>query len=285
MTAALPGEAGALGAELRCALELARRAGDEVLALRGGELGVQMKAGNEPVTVADRRASALIVAGLAARFPDDPVISEELPAPPGALGTGGRLWLVDPIDGTKDYIRGDDGFSVMIGLVRGGRPVLGVVHQPAAGRTFYATADAGAHVITEAGVAPLQVSGVASAGAVRLVASASHRSDDIDRVKATLGIADELNVGSVGVKLSLIAMGVRDLYVNPWPKTKVWDTCAPEAILTAAGGRLTDLFGGPVDYAELRQARGLVASNGRVHDEVIAKLAPLFEHLRPTPGT
>jgi 3'(2'), 5'-bisphosphate nucleotidase len=275
-----PGANGELGAELTCAIDLARRAGAEVLALRGGELGVEMKAGNEPVSVADRRASALIVAGLAAQFPADPVISEELPAPPGALGTGGRLWLVDPIDGTKDYIRGDDGFSIMIGLVRGGRPVLGVVHQPAAHRTFFATPDGGAHVASDAGVAPLAVSGVASAGAVRLVASASHRSDDIDRVKATLGISDELNVGSVGVKLSLIAMGVRDLYVNPWPKTKVWDTCAPEAILTAAGGRLTDLFGAPVDYGELRQPRGLVASNGRVHDEVIAKLAPLFAHLR-----
>ena len=282
-----PGENGELGAELICAIDLARRAGAEVIALRGGELGVEMKAGNEPVSVADRRASALIVAGLAARFPADPVISEELPAPPGALGTGGRLWLVDPIDGTKDYIRGDDGFSIMIGLVRGGRPVLGVVHQPAAHRTFFATPDGGAHVATDAAhvataarVAPLAVSNVASAGAVRLVASASHRSDDIDRVKATLGISDELNVGSVGVKLSLIAMGVRDLYVNPWPKTKVWDTCAPEAILTAAGGRLTDLFGAPIDYGELRQPRGLVASNGRVHDEVIGKLAPLFAHLR-----
>lgn len=281
---ALPDEPGghdALGAELQCALELARRAGDEVLALRDGELGVQMKAGNEPVTIADRRASALIVAELAARFPGDPVISEELPPPPGALGTGGRLWLVDPIDGTKDYIRGDDGFSVMIGLLRAGRPVLGVVHQPAVGRTFFATPDRGAHVIAADGAAPLRVSDVRAAGDVRLVASASHRSDDIDRVKATLGISDELNVGSVGVKLSLIAMGVRDLYVNPWPKTKVWDTCAPEAILVAAGGRLTDLFGGPVDYGELGQPRGLVASNGHVHDEVIAKLAPLFGHLRP----
>ena len=76
-------------------------------------------------------------------------------------------------------------------------------------------------------------------------------------------------------------MGVRDLYVNPTSKTKVWDTCAPEAILARAGGRLTDLFGTPVDYErELRQRRGLVGSNGHVHDEVVAKLAPLFARLR-----
>src|SRR5690606_37221212 len=196
-------------------------------------------------------------------------------------------WLVDPIDGTKDFIRGSEGISVMIGLARAGRPALGVVHQPAAGpagRTFFATPDGGAHVAIGDGdtVQPLRVSDVASAGEIRLVASASHRSDDLDRVKQTLGIDNELNIGSIGVKLCLIAMGMRDLYVNPATKTRVWDTCGPEAILTRAGGRLSDLFGEPVDYHELRQPRGLVASNGHVHDEVIAKLAPLFESFRRT---
>jgi len=263
--------------ELACALELARAAGDAVMELRGTALGVEMKAGNEPVTIADRRSSELIVAGIRARFPGDPIVSEEETLP---RLVPDRMWLVDPIDGTKDYIRGSDGFSIMIGIVERGRPVMGVVHQPAAARTFYATA-AGAFVETAEGVAPLAVSDVARAGEVRLVASASHRSADIDRVKRTLGIDNEHNIGSVGVKLCLIAMGARDLYVNPATKTKIWDTGAPEAILTRAGGRLTDLFGAPIDYAELGQPRGLVASNGRVHDEVIAKLAPLFGHLRP----
>ncbi len=134
---------------------------------------------------------------------------------------------------------------------------------------------------TDDGTRPLAVSAVAAAADARLVASASHRSADLDRVKTTLGIDNELNVGSVGVKLCLIALGVRDLYVNPASKTKAWDTCAPEAILAAAGGRLTDLFGRPIEYThELARRRGLVASNGRIHDEVIAKVAPLFRHLR-----
>ncbi|HEX5059832.1 MAG TPA: 3'(2'),5'-bisphosphate nucleotidase CysQ [Kofleriaceae bacterium] len=278
-TTNLPGTSGELGSELVAALELARDAGVEIMKLRGGELGVEMKKGDEPVTIADKRANQLIVDGLAARFPDDPIISEELPSAEATLRAP-RLWLVDPIDGTKDFIRGSDGFSVMIGIVLDGRPSLGVVYQPAIDRTFFATPDGGAHVVTGDQVTPLVVSDVATAADVRLVASASHRSADIDRVKTTLGIDNELNVGSVGVKLCLIAMGVRDLYVNPAAKTKVWDTCGPEAILTRAGGRLSDLFGEPVDYTELRQRRGLVASNGRVHDEVVAKLAPLFEQLR-----
>jgi 3'(2'), 5'-bisphosphate nucleotidase len=266
-----------LADELAAAIELARTAGAEVLTLRGGELGVEMKSGNEPVTIADKRASDIIVTGLRARFAD-PVVSEEAAIADGAL-TAARLWLVDPIDGTKDFIRGEDGYAVMIGLLVGGRPALGVVHQPVPDRTFYATPD-GAWVFAGGAVSPLAVSTVASAAEVRLVSSKSHRSADIDRVKERLGIGDEQSVGSVGVKLCLIAAGVRDLYINPQPKTKAWDTCAPEAILVRAGGRLTDLHGGPIGYSdELVNRRGLIASNGMVHEEVVQKLAPLFSHL------
>jgi 3'(2'), 5'-bisphosphate nucleotidase len=274
----LPGDTGELGRELLAAYELARVAGQTVVEIRDrGPLAVDMKPGDEPVTVADRTASELIVAGLRERFPDDRVVSEEVPLTDELAAS--RVWLVDPIDGTKDFIRGTDGFSVMIGLVRDGTPVLGVVHQPTRERTFFATPD-GAYVQTGSELAPIAVSQIATAGDARLVASASHRTAVIDQVKQRLGIADEQNVGSVGVKLCLIALGVRDLYVNPTSKTKAWDTCAPEAILVRAGGRLTDLFGAAIDYRVVAQPRGLVASNGRVHDEVLAKVAPLFGHLR-----
>ena len=267
-----------LDRELACAIELARLAGAEAARMQRAELGVEMKPGDEPVTVADRRASELIVAGLAESFPGDPVISEELPPAPGALGAP-RVWLVDPIDGTKDFIRGEDGYSVMIGLACDGVPTLGVVYQPAIDRLFWGT-PAGSVVVHEGQTRRLAVSEVAAAADVRLVASKSHRARELDHVKRELGIDNELNIGSVGVKLCVIAAGLRDLYVNPAAKTKVWDTCAPEAILAPAGGRLSDLFGNPIDYTrELAHRRGLVASNGRVHDEVIAKLAPLFAHM------
>jgi len=264
--------------EVAQAIELARLAGTEVMRMQRGELQVEMKPGDEPVTVADRRASELIVEGLLAAFPDDALISEELPATAETLAKP-RVWLVDPIDGTKDFIRGEDGYAVMIGLVCDGRPTVGVVYQPVTDRLFYGT-PAGAVVVDAAGTRPLAVSEIMAAKDVRLVASKSHRSQQLDDVKHRLGIANELNIGSVGVKLCIIAAGVRDLYVNPAAKTKAWDTCAPEAILVPAGGRLSDLLGNPIDYTrELAHRRGLVASNGRVHDEVIAKLAPLFGHL------
>jgi 3'(2'), 5'-bisphosphate nucleotidase len=275
---ALPGADGPLGRELRVACDLAVAAGVEILKLRRGELGVEFKPGDEPVTIADRRASELIVAGLTAAFPADVVISEELADDPRRLAAR-RVWYVDPIDGTKDYIRGADGFSVMIGLCDGAVPVLGVVHQPTTGRTYFATPDGGAHVRADDGaIAALVPSTTAAAAAAKLVVSASHRSAAIDEVKGALGIADEANIGSVGLKLCLIAAGVRDLYVNPAAKTKSWDTCAPEAILARVGGRLTDLGGQPISYAiaELGHRYGLVASNGHVHDEVIGRLGPLF---------
>jgi len=265
----------ALELELQTAIALAKEAGKVVVELRDGGLSVEMKPGDEPVTVADRTASEMIIRGLAKAFPTDPVISEELPATSSQLQRK-RLWLVDPIDGTKDFIKGGDGFAVMIGLLVDHRPVLGVVHQPSIERTFFATPD-GAFVDVDDLTTRLVVSKVAKAAEARLVASASHRGADIDRVKTELGIAEEMNVGSVGVKLCLIANGARDLYV----KTKSWDTCAPEAILAGAGGRLSDLFGDPIEYTEeLAHRRGLVASNGHVHAEVVSKLGPLFASLR-----
>ena len=289
-TNVIAGAAGPLGRELTVAIELARRAGALVAQVRagGGEaLGVELKAGDEPVTVADRAASELIVAGLRAEFPDDVVISEEN-ADDLARLTARRVWFIDPIDGTKDFIAGRPGFSVMIGLCEGHAPVLGVVYQPTGDRLFWAAPgaapDGGAAAWFAApGEAPrrLHVSEVRDAAGIRLVASASHRTAAIDAVKSALGIADELNIGSVGLKLALISLAERELYVNPSPKCKAWDTCAPEAILRAAGGVITDTHGEALRYdqADLGRGSGLVASNGHVHAEVLARLAHLFPRL------
>ncbi len=274
--------------ELEVAIDLARNAGVLVVGIRAAGFAVDYKLGEEPVTRADREASAAVVSGLHQAFPDDVIISEELEIDP-ARTTAERVWYVDPIDGTRDFIRGDDGFAVMIGLCVNGVPTVGVVHQPTRLRTYYCIAGQPAFVVDDgaavggSAVTPLpgtqlRVSSIAEPGAARLAASASHRSADIDRVKSQLGISDELNVGSVGLKLCLIAAGSRDLYVNPAAKTKAWDTCAPEVILVAAGGQLSDLYGAPVDYRceDLRHHYGLVGSNGHLHQAVVAKMTQLF---------
>ncbi|MEZ4368552.1 MAG: 3'(2'),5'-bisphosphate nucleotidase CysQ [Kofleriaceae bacterium] len=273
-----PASSSPLGDELATAWRLAHEAGALAVAIRdGADLQIERKAGDEPVTIADHQASAIIVAGLRAAFPDDVVISEELPDDLARL-TARRVWYVDPIDGTKDFIRGGPGFSVMIGLCVDHVPVLGVVHQPGAARTFVAAPGLGGQVDDAGGQRALAVSTVDDLQALRLVASASHRTRAIDEVKQALGVSQELNIGSVGVKLALIGLGERDLYVNPASHCKAWDTCAPEAIRRAAGGALTDRGGAPLRYDQpaLDRPRGLVASNGLVHAAVLARLAALF---------
>jgi 3'(2'), 5'-bisphosphate nucleotidase len=262
--------------ELSVAIALGRQAGALVLPYHRAGVAVEMKDGDEPVTRADREASELIVAGLRREFPADVVISEEAADDPRRLEPGARVWFIDPVDGTRDFISGRAGFAVMIGLVAGParRPVLGVIYQPVGDNLFTASEGRGAWL----GDRRLATSTIDQPDGIRLVASQSHRTEAIDRVRATLGISDEMNIGSVGLKLGLIALGERDLYVNPSSKSKAWDTAAPEALLVEAGGRITDLWGEPLRYdvPELRNLRGLLASNGRLHGAVVAKLAPLF---------
>jgi 3'(2'), 5'-bisphosphate nucleotidase len=264
--------------EQQVAEAVAVEAGALVLRYFGTDLTVDSKVGNEPVTRADRESSDLIVAKLRAAFPGDVVVSEEAADDPRRLASGERVWFVDPIDGTRDFIRGRDGFSVMIGLAVDARPRLGVVYQPRGERLFTARPGAGAWIVVEGSRRQLHCSPNTDLGTLRLVASRSHRTREIDAVRSALGITDEMNIGSVGLKLGLIALGERDLYVNPSSKSSAWDTCAPEAILAEAGGRITDLFGEPLlyDAPELRNLRGLLATNGAVHDAIVDKLAPLF---------
>jgi len=263
--------------ETQIAVDLARRAGAIVLRYRSPDLAVSHKAHDEPVTRADREANELIVAGLHAAFPDDAILSEESAAV-GEWQTAARTWMVDPLDGTRDYVRGLPGFAVMIGLCVDGEPVLGVVYQPLGEVLYRATRAHGAFLEERGATRQLHVSATRDPRGCRLVSSASHRMATIDQVRAVLGIDDEISLGSVGLKLGLIARAERDLYVNPEGFCKLWDSCAPSVILTEAGGHLTNLHGRPLDHraAEVRHVGGLLASNGLVHDAVVAAIAPLF---------
>jgi 3'(2'), 5'-bisphosphate nucleotidase len=270
--------------EVDTARALAREAGQLSLRYREGDLQVELKAGDEPVTVADRAASRLIVAGLAAAFPNDVIISEEKADDLRRLEAE-RVWYIDPIDGTKDFIRGEDGFCVMIGLAVAHRPAVGVVYQPVGDRIYWAAPGRGTWAeVPGAEPRRVTVGGTANTADIRFVASKSHRGTEIDQVKNALGISNEINIGSVGLKLALIALGDRDLYVNPYPKCKTWDTCAPEALLMEAGGRLTDLYGDGLRYdlEDNERPRGMVASNGKVHEAVIATLEPLAAQMLKT---
>ncbi len=265
--------------ELRVAKELARAAGAAALAYYGGPLRIQHKDGlNEPVTQADYAANEVILRGLRAEFPADGLLSEESADTERRLRRS-RVWMIDPLDGTKGFIAGDGDFAVQIGLTVAGESVLGVVYAPAQGMLYWAARGAGAWVVRpESEPERLRVSAEPEISRMRLAASRSHRSPRMDKVVRALGLNEEVRRGSVGIKVGLLVDRQCDLYIHLSPLTKQWDTCAPEAILSEAGGRFTDLFGYPYRYnsPDTQNRNGLVASNGAAHDLVIARLAPLL---------
>jgi 3'(2'), 5'-bisphosphate nucleotidase len=166
----------------------------------------------------------------------------------------------------------------MIGLCVQGRPRVGVVVQPTSGNVWMGALGMGAWKETLDGKRePLCISGVKDSKDIRLVSSKSHRTEYYERFRRTLGITDEFALGSVGLKVALVSEGSRDLYVYPGGQTKIWDSCGPEAILSAAGGKLTDSDGNDLCYTNLslHNPRGLVASNGLVHGQALAAIAKL----------
>jgi 3'(2'), 5'-bisphosphate nucleotidase len=261
--------------ELRLARRLAHDAGRLVMRYRTTDLEVAFKHHHGPVTLADRRASEHIVNGLCAAYEADIVVSEELPDDPRRLHAP-RVWYVDPIDGTDAFIRGDDGFCVMVGLCVDHRPRLGVIYAPAVDHVFWGVAGAGAwSQQAEGPVSRLACSDVFDLAGVLCQSRRVHADAG---VKAFLGIGDR-NVASVGLRLALVAMGIADLHVvSPSAPPSHWDTCAPSVILAEAGGRVTDAYGEPLRYDldVTTHSRGLVASNGWIHDAAVKRLSVLF---------
>ncbi len=267
--------------ELRVACDLARVAGAAILEHYEGPLNIKQKNYDddvEPVTQADTIANDLIVTGLKREFPDDGILAEESVDTKRRLDKS-RVWMVDPLDGTNGFIDGNGDFAVQIGLAEDGSVVLGVVYQPLTGVLYRAVRDGGTW-IERPNFDPEQVhvSDKKTLSEMRLAASRSHRSPRMNKVVTQLGFQDEVQRGSVGIKIGLLVEQQCDVYIHLSPRTKQWDTCAPQVILTEAGGRITDLFGYPLNYnvPDVQNRNGLVASNGVSHDRIIETLAPLL---------
>jgi len=271
--------------ELCVGVELARRAGETALGFYGKPLRVDHKDEfDEPVTQADRSVNELIVRALREEFPEDGVLAEESVDTDRRIGRE-RVWMIDPIDGTKGFIAGTGDFCVQIGLAVGGRAALGILYAPATDVLYWAARGHGAWVVRPTSEADasvkaerLSVTGENGLSRMRLAESRSHRGPRMESVVRALGVRAEVRSHSVGIKVGLLVEKQADLYIHLSPKTKQWDTCAPEAVLTEAGGRMTDVFGGPMLYntPDVLNRNGLVASNGAAHEEVIARLGPLL---------
>jgi 3'(2'), 5'-bisphosphate nucleotidase len=275
--------------EIKVVNELARAAGAVLLAHYNSPFLVEKKINAldelEEVTAADREANELIVSRLQMEFPDDGILAEESTDSERRLEKD-RVWMIDPMDGTKNFIQRDGDFAVQIGLAVGGESVAGVVYQPVRDVLYWAKRGSGSWI--EAGDEPasrLSVSSQTERHEMILASSRSHRSPRMERVVSEFGFKKEMRRGSVGVKIGLIAEQQADLYLHLSPSTKQWDTCAPEIILVEAGGRLTDLFGQSLRYNGVRidNRNGIVATNGAAHEMVIENLQPLLREFGREP--
>jgi 3'(2'), 5'-bisphosphate nucleotidase len=245
----------ASGEDLAIAAAAALAGGRAAMRFYGrDDLAVEDPTGRGPVTAADRASQAAILEVLDRERAGERVLSEEAPPPQGPPEP--RLWVVDPLDGTREFIDRIGEFSVMVGLAIDGEAHLGAVYQPATGRLFAGAVGDGAWVTGTAGdseLAPLSVGKVHEP--LRFVRSRSHPDERIRRLEAALGEVEVILSGSAGSKCALVASGAADLYVHPVPYLKEWDTCAPEAMLRAAGGRVTDCEGEALRYGKVHPAQ------------------------------
>ncbi len=276
--------------ELETAITLSRIAGKSILKHYADGFVTEEKLGadnyTEPVTVADRDASRIIVEGLSAAFPDDSILSEEEIDDLERRLSRPRVWIIDPIDGTAGFVKHDGDFAVQIGLAVDGIAVLGVVLIPAHDVLIYAVAGGGSFIL-RSGCVPEQVkvSSKTQFTEMILAMSRNHPSPRMGRIIEHFGFTDIAKRGSVGLKVGLIADQTCDIYIHPSPRTKLWDTCAPQIILEEAGGRFTDLFGLEMRYdgADLQNRNGILATNGAAHNQAVAHLKHLLSEFGRTP--
>lgn len=262
--------------ELTAAREAAARASD--LLRREYESFVAIP--DAPVTIsthADKASQELILGFLHDLFPTDALCAEEsTPAFDALPKSGRRAWVVDPIDGTRGFAKKVGQFSVMIGFLVDGQPVVGVVAEPAQHRTTFASIGGGCWTHTGEG-APARCA-VSARGFDELVLAQSWLKTGMSPkpVKA-LSPVRVIETYSGGVKLAHVARGEADVYANTYEAFADWDICAGHLLVTEAGGTVTDLSGNPIAYqgANFKQTRGLIASNGAIHAEAVRRLAVL----------
>ncbi|MGV3624669.1 MAG: 3'(2'),5'-bisphosphate nucleotidase CysQ family protein [Archangium sp.] len=244
--------------ELEVAKRLARQAADVINRVYSGAFDVIQKDGGKgPVTEADKRANELIVKGLNQAFPTDEIVAEESTH---VAPKRNRVWFVDPLDGTREFVDRNGMFAVHIGLAVDGKAVAGVVLAPVHGACW--SGAIGSPCVLELGDQrrELVMQPVKNTKDLQLVVSRSHKSKKTAAIRDALGITQVKEQGSVGLKCALLAMGEGDLYLHPSTMSNRWDSCAPQAVIEAAGGMLVGFDGEPYEYAgrQIVNDRGLI---------------------------
>lgn len=252
-----------MNGDLAIAMESAREAGAAVLKFFKTKLVVRDKGNDNPVTAADLEADRILKSRLLAERPEYGWLSEETADSTERLSRR-RVWVVDPIDGTKEFIRGVPEFAVSVGLVDDGIPVVGVVYNPATNEMFWAEKNGGAFKDGEA----IRVSATQTLSDAMLEASRT----EFDRgrfEKIRKSVLRIEPIGSIAYKLARVASGQADIVFSYTPKSE-WDLCGAAAIIEAAGGRISLPTGTPMLFNRaMTQLPGVAATNGILHDKLI----------------
>ncbi|MDB5871010.1 MAG: cysQ [Ramlibacter sp.] len=231
------------GLETLCSI--AEAAGREIMDVYAGDFTAWSKPDASPLTEADLRADAVIRKGLERAFPGVFILSEESASP--GVAEADVFFLVDPLDGTKEFLKRNDEFTVNIALIRAGEPVAGVVLAPALGQLYFAAQGVGAWKRTAAGTQALKAAQRASGGRLRVMGSRSHGSDALTRWLQRLPCEYSFVAAGSSLKFCRIAEGEADVYPRHGP-TCQWDTAAAQAVLEQAGGAVLDAAGRPLRY-------------------------------------
>lgn len=230
-------------------IEIAREAGDAILDVYNSEdFGIENKADNSPLTKADKASHNIIVAELKKNFPEIPILSEEGKAIPfEERKNWERFWCVDPLDGTKEFIKRNGEFTVNIALIENQKPVAGVIFVPVTKELYYGDIENGSFKVYANGqTAQLHVSGKTSKDELIVVQSRSHSGEEEENFYSQFKVKEKLSRGS-SLKICMVAEGRADLYFRGGP-TWEWDTAAGHAILLGAGGRFTNKDGTELVY-------------------------------------
>lgn len=253
--------------EVSLAIETAIKASKAVMRVYNTVFSHDLKDDDSPITKADLQSNQIIKDSLShsGLF----VLSEEDQDDIERLNHK-KIWIVDPLDGTSDFVNKTGEFTIMIALVENKKPILGLIYRPTTDTLFLAQKGSGAYMLQNGSWQRLAVSKTSDIKKCKAVGSRFHLSEREKKLFAELGVSSLESRGS-SLKVAEICMGLADLYLTTTDKIKQWDTCASYCLITEAGGKMTDLYGNDILYniEKLNHENGLLVTNGLIHDQII----------------
>lgn len=256
--------------EFDIALRAATEAGKEIMKVYTSDFTSEKKADDSPITLADLKSNKIIKEILSKT--KIKILSEEDKDDKRRLDED-KIWIVDPLDGTSDFIKKTGEFTVMIGLVQKKKPILGVIYVPTQNILFASQKKCGAWRYSNGSWTSILVSKISKLSQCRAVGSRYHISENEKKILEKLKIAKFTSVGS-SLKVAKISSGEAEVYFTSTNKIKEWDTCASYSILSEAGGKMTDVFGNDLFYncQNVSHQNGILATNGLIHEEMIKEI-------------